>query len=139
MTGDPHVALGLVSGQIGADDMDMAVPIGIVHEFEEFDPSAPLAMTADKLTKTPIACEAVRRIDELFEIEREINGRAPEQRQERRRNEYHLAATYRIDARRAIVTSVRSAFPAHPPGSCFGVVAATSRRLMHEAFKAFAE
>ena len=33
-----------------------------------------------KLAKAPIACEAVRRIDELFEIEREINGRAPEQR-----------------------------------------------------------
>jgi transposase len=33
-----------------------------------------------KLVKAPIACEAVRRIDELFEIEREINGRAPEQR-----------------------------------------------------------
>jgi Transposase IS66 family len=66
-----------------ADDIDMAVPIGggdLVHEFEEFDPSAPLVMTADKLTKAPIACEAVRRIDELFEIEREINGRAPEQR-----------------------------------------------------------
>jgi transposase len=33
-----------------------------------------------KLAKAPIACAAVRRIDELFEIEREINGRAPEQR-----------------------------------------------------------
>src|ERR1019366_4530528 len=33
-----------------------------------------------KLAKALIACEAVRRIDELFEIEREINGRAPEQR-----------------------------------------------------------
>jgi transposase len=33
-----------------------------------------------KFAKAPIACEAVRRIAELFEIEREINGRAPEQR-----------------------------------------------------------
>jgi len=33
-----------------------------------------------KLTKAPIACEAVRRIDELFEIERAINGCAPERR-----------------------------------------------------------
>src|ERR1019366_8189903 len=33
-----------------------------------------------KLARAPIACEAVRRIDELFEIEREIIGRAPEQR-----------------------------------------------------------
>lgn len=33
-----------------------------------------------KLTKAPIACEAVRRIDELFEIERAINGASPEQR-----------------------------------------------------------
>jgi hypothetical protein len=32
-----------------------------------------------KLAKAPIACGAVRRIDELFEIEREINGCAPEQ------------------------------------------------------------
>ena len=33
-----------------------------------------------KLTKAPIACEAVRRIDELFGIERALNGAAPEQR-----------------------------------------------------------
>jgi transposase len=33
-----------------------------------------------KLIKAPIAIEAVRRIDELFEIERAINGRTPEQR-----------------------------------------------------------
>ena len=33
-----------------------------------------------KLTKAPIACEAVRRIDELFEVERAINGASPEQR-----------------------------------------------------------
>ena len=33
-----------------------------------------------KLTKAPIAVEAVRRIDELFEIERGINGRTPEAR-----------------------------------------------------------
>jgi transposase len=33
-----------------------------------------------KLIKAPIACEAVRRIDELFEIERSINGCAPEER-----------------------------------------------------------
>ena len=33
-----------------------------------------------KLTKAPIACEAVRRIDELFEIERSINGCQPEWR-----------------------------------------------------------
>ena len=31
-------------------------------------------------TKAPIAIEAVRRIDELFEIERTINGMTPEQR-----------------------------------------------------------
>ena len=33
-----------------------------------------------KLNKAPIAVEAVRRIDELFEIERTINGKTPEQR-----------------------------------------------------------
>ena len=33
-----------------------------------------------KLNKSPIAIEAVRRIDELFEIERSINGKTPEQR-----------------------------------------------------------
>jgi transposase len=33
-----------------------------------------------KLTKAPIALEAVRRIDELFEIEREINGKTPDER-----------------------------------------------------------
>jgi len=33
-----------------------------------------------KLTKAPIAIEAVRRIDELFEIERAINGKTPEHR-----------------------------------------------------------
>lgn len=33
-----------------------------------------------KLTKAPIAVEAVRRIDEIFEIERDINGRTPEER-----------------------------------------------------------
>ena len=33
-----------------------------------------------KLGKSPIAVEAVRRIDELFEIERTINGRSPDER-----------------------------------------------------------
>jgi transposase len=33
-----------------------------------------------KLAKAPIAWEAVRRIDELFEIELAINGTSPEQR-----------------------------------------------------------
>jgi transposase len=33
-----------------------------------------------KLAKAPIALEAVRRIDELFEIEREINGKPPDMR-----------------------------------------------------------
>ena len=33
-----------------------------------------------KLTKSPIAMEAVRRIDELFEIERAINGKPPDER-----------------------------------------------------------
>ena len=33
-----------------------------------------------KLVKAPIALEAVRRIDELFEIEREINGKPPDER-----------------------------------------------------------
>jgi len=33
-----------------------------------------------KLSKAPIAAEAVRRIDEIFEIERAINGRTPEER-----------------------------------------------------------
>lgn len=33
-----------------------------------------------KLAKAPIAAEAVRRIDEIFEIERAINGRTPEER-----------------------------------------------------------
>jgi len=33
-----------------------------------------------KLMKAPIACEAVRRIDELFEIERAISGASPEAR-----------------------------------------------------------
>ena len=33
-----------------------------------------------ELQKAPVAIEAVRRIDELFAIERQINGRLPEQR-----------------------------------------------------------
>jgi transposase len=33
-----------------------------------------------KQGEAPIACEAVRRIDMLFEIERSINGKTPEQR-----------------------------------------------------------
>ena len=33
-----------------------------------------------ELQKAPVAIEAVRRIDELFSIEREINGRPPDQR-----------------------------------------------------------
>jgi transposase len=33
-----------------------------------------------KLTKAPIALEAVRRINELFDIEREINGKPPDER-----------------------------------------------------------
>ena len=33
-----------------------------------------------KLTKTPIAAEIVRRIDELFAIERGVNGQPPEAR-----------------------------------------------------------
>ena len=33
-----------------------------------------------ELQKAPIAIEAVRRIDELFAIEREINGLSPDQR-----------------------------------------------------------
>jgi transposase len=32
------------------------------------------------LSKSPIAAEAVRRIDELFEIERSINGKTPAER-----------------------------------------------------------
>ena len=38
-----------------------------------------------KLTKSPIALEAVRRIDELFEIERAINGKPPDERAAGRR------------------------------------------------------
>jgi transposase len=38
-----------------------------------------------KLTKAPIALEAVHRIDELFDIEREINGKPPEERLAMRR------------------------------------------------------
>jgi len=33
-----------------------------------------------KLSKSPMAMEAVRRIDELFEIERDINGKPPDER-----------------------------------------------------------
>jgi transposase len=40
-----------------------------------------------KLTKAPIAVEIVRRIDELFAIEREINGKPPEVRREVRRKQ----------------------------------------------------
>jgi transposase len=40
-----------------------------------------------KLTKAPIACEAVRRTDELFAIERSINGRTPEERLAVRQNQ----------------------------------------------------
>jgi len=38
-----------------------------------------------KLKKSPIALEAVRRIDELFAIEREINGKSPDERLAMRR------------------------------------------------------
>jgi transposase len=40
-----------------------------------------------KLAKAPIAAEAVRRIDELFEIERTINGKAPAERAAVRRDQ----------------------------------------------------
>jgi transposase len=40
-----------------------------------------------KLTKAPIASEAVRRIDELFEIERSINGCMPDDRLAARREQ----------------------------------------------------
>ena len=40
-----------------------------------------------KLTKAPIASEAVRRIDELFEIERSINGCTPDNRLAARREQ----------------------------------------------------
>ena len=33
-----------------------------------------------RLTKAPIAAEAVKRIDVLFAVEREINGLAPQER-----------------------------------------------------------
>jgi hypothetical protein len=48
---------GLVSGQIAEDDRDMAIPTGgggLVHEFEEFDPSAPLVMPADDLASPDV-------------------------------------------------------------------------------------
>jgi transposase len=37
-----------------------------------------------KLTKAPIASEIVRRIDELFAVERDINGKPPDERQDQR-------------------------------------------------------
>jgi transposase len=40
-----------------------------------------------KLKKSPIALEAVRRIDELFDIEREINGKSPDERLSIRREQ----------------------------------------------------
>jgi hypothetical protein len=60
MTGEPHVALGLVPGQIVENDMDMAVPIGgadLVHEIEEFDPpaSSPCRVTYLTLVIEPFA------------------------------------------------------------------------------------
>lgn len=42
--------------------------------------SRPKFFELAKLTKAPIALEAVRRIDELFDIEREINGKPPDER-----------------------------------------------------------
>jgi transposase len=41
----------------------------------------------EKLAKAPIAAEAVRRIDELFEIERTINGKTPAKRAAVRRDQ----------------------------------------------------
>jgi transposase len=46
-----------------------------------------------KLTKAPIAIEAVRRIDELFEIERAINGKTPEHRVAVRQEKSKLLVT----------------------------------------------
>ena len=40
-----------------------------------------------KLKKAPIAIEAVRRIDELFEIERAINGKPPDERKAARQQQ----------------------------------------------------
>jgi transposase len=40
-----------------------------------------------KLAKAPIAIEAVRRIDELFEIERSIAGKPPDERKAVRRSQ----------------------------------------------------
>lgn len=39
-----------------------------------------------ELQKAPVAIEAVRRIDELFAIEREINGKPPDERLRVRQN-----------------------------------------------------
>lgn len=42
---------------------------------------------------SPIALEAVKRVDALFDIERDINGLVPDERLERRRQESRLLAT----------------------------------------------
>ena len=52
---------------------------------------ADIAMNAKRGSKaasiSPMALEAVKRIDALFDIERDINGLAAEQRLERRRKD----------------------------------------------------
>ena len=61
-----------------------------------------------KLAKAPIAKEAVRRIDELFEIERAINGKTPDERKAVRREQSKpLAAALEIWLRgqRALLSS----------------------------------
>jgi transposase len=61
------------------------------HSRRKFFVLADIAMNAKRGSKavpiSPIALEAVRRIDALFDIEREINGHPADQRLERRRKD----------------------------------------------------
>jgi hypothetical protein len=61
------------------------------HSSRKFFVLADIATNAKRGSKaapiSPMALEAVKRIDALFDIEREINGLSPEQRQERRRKD----------------------------------------------------
>src|SRR5579863_7597746 len=70
-----------------------------------------------KLTKAPIAAEIVRRIDELFAVERDINGKPPEERRAARQDrskplvealEAYMREHYeRLSSKNAVAKAIR--------------------------------
>ena len=96
-------------------------------------------LAATRLSKAPIAAEAVKRIDALFAIEREINGLRPQERlcvrQERSRPliiELHCAnsvpGSLRTATRQKRSTTVSTAGTPSPASSMMGAFACRTTR-----------